>query len=262
MRSWNLLAGADVQRVEGTSTDALAAGMFRIGGGSQLQHGTFAQFDAGTRRQNCSSALDISSLEPTAISSVRAAGSRRAGVCCGHVDRHIAPFGRLPSTSYFATSAPATRRRDPIQRYFRRHLFGAEVGFDVVAESAHFGVSLYRNQIDDVITNVTVSSTPQLIVRQRRNAAEALTRGVDVQADYRWRAWRLDLGYLFADSRFSTGERIPQVPKHAGNAQLTSRPPILSHLSDFARTPCSMKMTGISSNCPVTEVCNSAHDND
>jgi outer membrane cobalamin receptor len=42
-----------------------------------------------------------------------------------------------------------------------------------------------------------------------------------VQADYRWRSWRLDLGYLFADSRFSTGERIPQVPKHAGNAQLT-----------------------------------------
>ena len=29
------------------------------------------------------------------------------------------------------------------------------------------------------------------------------------------------LGYLFADSRFCTGERIPQVPKHAGNAQLT-----------------------------------------
>ena len=50
-------------------------------------------------------------------------------------------------------------------------LFGAEVGFDVVAESAHVGVSLYRNQLQDVITNVTLSSTPQLIVRQRRNAA-------------------------------------------------------------------------------------------
>jgi len=100
-------------------------------------------------------------------------------------------------------------------------LFGAEVGFDVVAENSHFTASLYRNQLEDVITNVTLSSTPQLIVRQRQNAAEATTRGVDVQADHRWRSWRLDLGYLFAESRFGTGERIPQVPKHSGNAQLT-----------------------------------------
>ena len=86
---------------------------------------------------------------------------------------------------------------------------------DVVAENAHLGVSLYRNELQDVITNVTVSSTPQLIVRQRRNAAEALTRGVDMQADYRWRSWRLDLGYLFADSRFGTGNvslKCPSTP--------------------------------------------------
>ena len=104
-------------------------------------------------------------------------------------------------------------------------LFGAELGFDVVAENARFGVSLYRNQLDDMITNVTLSSTPQLIVRQRRNAAEALTRGVDAQAEYRWRSWRADLGYLYSDSSYSTGERIPQVPKHSGNAQLTYAAP-------------------------------------
>ena len=220
-RSWNLLAGADVQRVEGTSTDALATGMFRIGGGSQLQHGTFAQFDAGT------SAAKLF------------LGARHQFT--GTDSRFFSPSGgfalgrgllRARGSAYRAFRAPTLNE---LFRDFRagntetrsnpallpETLFGAEVGFDVVAESAHLGVSLYRNQIDDVITNVTVSSTPQLIIRQRRNAAEALTRGVDVQADYRWRSWRLDLGYLFADSRFSTGERIPQVPKHAGNAQLT-----------------------------------------
>jgi outer membrane receptor protein involved in Fe transport len=100
-------------------------------------------------------------------------------------------------------------------------LFGAELGVDVVAENARLSVSLYRNQLDDIITNVTLSSTPQLIIRQRQNAAQALTRGVDAQAEYRWRSWRADLGYLYAESRFSSGERIPQVPKHSGNAQLT-----------------------------------------
>ena len=45
---WNLLAGADGQRVEGTSTDRLVPTGLRVGGGSQTQHGTFAQLDAGT----------------------------------------------------------------------------------------------------------------------------------------------------------------------------------------------------------------------
>ena len=92
---------------------------------------------------------------------------------------------------------------------------------DVVGESTRMSVSLFHNDLKDVITNVTLSSTPQLIIRQRQNAAEAQSRGVDVQADYRWRFLRVDLGYLFAESTFSTRERIPQVPKHAGNAQLT-----------------------------------------
>jgi hypothetical protein len=44
--NWNLLAGGDMQRVEGFSTDRLVPPGLRIGGGSQLQHGVFAQLDA------------------------------------------------------------------------------------------------------------------------------------------------------------------------------------------------------------------------
>lgn len=217
---WNLLAGADVQRVEGTSTDTLVPSGRRAGGGSQLQHGTFAQLDVGSRSaklflgaRHQFTGTDTRFFSPSGGFAVgrgwlRARGSAYRAFRAPTLNELFRDF-RAGNTETRANAAllPET-------------LFGAEVGFDVAAENAHLGVSLYRNELKDVITNVTLSSTPQLIVRQRRNATEALTRGVDIQADYRWRSWRMDLGYLFAESRFVTRERIPQVPKHAGNVQL------------------------------------------
>lgn len=219
--TWNLLAGADMQRVEGTSTDTLVPTGVRIGGGSQLQHGTFAQLDAGTPSaklflgaRHQFTGTDSRFFSPSAGFSV----GRRLIRGRGSVYRSF----RAPTLNElyrdFRVGNAETRANAGLRP---ETLFGAEAGIDVVAETAHFSASLYRNELKNVITNVTLSSSPQLIVRQRQNAAEALTRGVDLQADYRWCSWRLDLGYLFADSRFSTGERIPQVPKHAGNAQLT-----------------------------------------
>jgi outer membrane receptor protein involved in Fe transport len=38
---------------------------------------------------------------------------------------------------------------------------------------------------------------------------------------HRWRRWTGEAGYMFADARLSTGERIPQIPKQQGTAQLT-----------------------------------------
>jgi outer membrane receptor protein involved in Fe transport len=42
-----------------------------------------------------------------------------------------------------------------------------------------------------------------------------------VNALHHWRHWTGEAGYLFADARVSTGQRIPQVPKQQGTAQLT-----------------------------------------
>ncbi len=38
---------------------------------------------------------------------------------------------------------------------------------------------------------------------------------------HRWRHWNAEAGYLFADARLSTGQRIPEIPKQQGTAQLT-----------------------------------------
>lgn len=220
-QAWNLLAGADAQRVEGTSTDRLEPTGRRVGGGSQAQHGTFAQLDAG----------------PAAAKIFLGARHQFTGTD----SRFFSPSGgfllgrgllRARGSVYRSFRAPTLNE---LYRDFRagnaetranadlrpETLSGAEVGFDLVGENARMAVSLYRNEIENIITNVTLSSTPALIVRQRRNAAAALSRGIDAQADYRRGPWRVDLGYLFAESRFSTRERIPQVPKHSGNAQLT-----------------------------------------
>jgi outer membrane receptor protein involved in Fe transport len=100
--------------------------------------------------------------------------------------------------------------------------FGAEIGFDLAGEHGRFAVTAFRNDIDDVITNVTLSTTPQLILRQRDNAAEALSRGFDVSWEGRLTSsWRGDVAYLFSDSRFSTGLRVPQTARHSASAQLT-----------------------------------------
>ncbi|HYP13231.1 MAG TPA: TonB-dependent receptor [Bryobacteraceae bacterium] len=101
-------------------------------------------------------------------------------------------------------------------------MFGSEVGADLRTRVGRLSTTFFRHDLSDLITNVTLSTTPQLITRQRQNAGAAIARGVEAN-------WHMpilehlsaELAYLYADSRFSTGERIPQVPRHSGSAQVT-----------------------------------------
>jgi outer membrane receptor protein involved in Fe transport len=219
--SWNLLGGADLQRVEGTSIDSLVPTGQRVAGGSQLQQGTFVQTDfsrgifrgfLGGRYQVVGD--DNRFFSPSAGAVVgRGAWRGRASVYRGFraptLNELFRPF-RAGNTETLAN--PALRPET---------MFGAEGGVDYVGEYVRVSVSAFRNSLEDLITNVTLVSLPNQITRQRQNAAEALTRGVDMNATLRWKQWSGELGYLYSDSRFSTGERIPQVPMHSGSAQLT-----------------------------------------
>jgi outer membrane cobalamin receptor len=219
--SWNLLAGADAVRVEGTSIDqSVLAGTTRHNGGSQLQHATFVQADwsrgpakvfLGTRGQN---AADRNFLSPSAgfvlgTDTLRFRTSAYRAFRAPTLNELYRPF-RVGNAETLANSElkPET-------------VFGIETGVDYVGERRRFSVSFFRTDLDDLVTNVTLSTQPNLIVRQRQNAAEALARGIDVNATGTWRNFQGEVAYLFADSRFSTGERIPQVPKHSGMAQVT-----------------------------------------
>jgi outer membrane receptor protein involved in Fe transport len=73
------------------------------------------------------------------------------------------------------------------------------------------------------IANVTLSATPALITRQRRNLGRTRSQGFEAEGEVRAGGrWTLSAGYLFADARVARfpsdtsleGLRIPQVARH------------------------------------------------
>ena len=85
-----------------------------------------------------------------------------------------------------------------------------------------FRVTAFITEIDRTISNVTIAVTPALITRQRQNAGQTRTSGIEIDAETRIKRLELNAGYLFADSRvtqFASNPRlvdnfIPQVPRH------------------------------------------------
>ncbi len=220
-KKWNVMAGADVDRVEGTSTDHLVPTGLRVGGGTQLQHGVYGQADT--------------SLGPVKLF----AGVRHS--FAGQDSKFLSPNGG------FVVGKKNLRARGSVYRSFRaptlnelyrefkagntdtlanpallpETMWGAEAGVDWTGETSTFRATAFRNSLDHLITNVTLSSTPAAIVRQRQNAATALSRGFEAEFRQRLRYFTGELKYLYAESRYVTGFRVAQIPKHQGTAQLT-----------------------------------------
>ncbi len=220
-RKWNLTAGADADRLGGTSTDHLIPSGQRVGGGTQLQHGIFGQADAA--------------LGPVKLF----AGVRHSFAGMG--SQFLSPNGG------FVVGKKSLRARGSVYRSFRaptlnelyrdfsagntttkanaalvpEKMWGAEAGFDWIGENSTFRVTAYRNALDGLITNVTLSSSPTAIVRQRANAAAALSRGVETEFVERFHNFTGELKYLYVESRYVTGFRVAQIPKQQGTAQLT-----------------------------------------
>jgi len=216
---FNSLAGVDYQRVEGYSTDSLFPTGKRIGGGTLTQHGYFGQANvtAGTAR------LFVGAREHLAGAG-RRFFSPSAGLVAGHGRFRARASAyrsfRLPTLNElyreFRVGNAVTQANENLRP---ETMTGIEAGGDFSGESTRVTVSAYRHSLEDLITNVTLSLGPT-IIRQRQNASEALARGIELNAEKRWGPWQGEAGYLFADSRFRTGERIPQIPRHQGSAQL------------------------------------------
>jgi outer membrane cobalamin receptor len=100
-------------------------------------------------------------------------------------------------------------------------LVGVETGVDWIREETRVSVTLFRYDLSNLLTNVTIAQTNTQITRQRENYPSALSRGVQADFAQRWHNWAFNAGYLFADARIAAGQRIPQVPKQQGTSQLT-----------------------------------------
>jgi outer membrane receptor protein involved in Fe transport len=214
-------AGADAQSVDGVSRETVVPAGLRTGGGTQNQSGIFGQGE-----------FKLGALQAFVGSRGQFAGragnfySPNAGLALGLGN------WRLRGSAYRAFRAPTLNE---LYREFRagnavtqanpdlrpEKLWAAETGVDFRAESFTVRAGGYWNEVGDLITNVTLLNTPAQIVRQRRNAASATVRGFEAEFEKRYRQFRYEMSYLLADSRFATRERLPQVPKHQGSAQLT-----------------------------------------
>lgn len=216
----NVLFGGDFTRVEGYSVETSFPTGFNNKGGVQWQRGVFAQTD-----------VKAGPVKLFGGGRVHAAGAQGAffSPSGGFVVGKQKWRGR--GTVYRSFRAPTlnelyrefragnavTRANEALKPEFA---FGSELGVDYSGETTRAGVTFFRTSMTDLITNVTLLSTPSLIERQRQNAGAAMTRGVEANATQRWGNLRLELAWLYSDSQFANRKLIPQVPKHAGNALL------------------------------------------
>ena len=111
-------------------------------------------------------------------------------------------------------------------------LTGGEVGIGVAGwgEKLFVRGNVFWNVIDDSIANVTLSTTPALITRQRQNLGAIRARGVELSALFKpHRHWEVAGEYLLTDStvlrfpanRALEGLLVPQVPRHQFNFQVS-----------------------------------------
>jgi outer membrane receptor protein involved in Fe transport len=100
---------------------------------------------------------------------------------------------------------------------------GTEAVVRLHRPSVDLEARLFRMIVDDAIANVTLSTTPTLITRQRRNLGTTQSRGIELEARARpVPTGEVRIGYLLADSTVTEfapepgleGRRVPQVPRH------------------------------------------------
>jgi outer membrane receptor protein involved in Fe transport len=97
--------------------------------------------------------------------------------------------------------------------------------FEIGARSGPLRLTMFSMTAGDTIANVTLSTTPSLITRQRRNLGSSRSRGAELEAE-QWLSprWRVSAGYLFCDAHVTSGDlagkRLAQVPRNTATLQL------------------------------------------
>lgn len=111
-------------------------------------------------------------------------------------------------------------------------LTGGDAGLGVERLNGRLFVrsNFFWSEIDDSVANVTLSTTPTLITRQRQNLGTIRARGVEVSAVTKFdKHWEVSSEYLLTDStvlrfpanRSLEGLLVPQVPRHQFNFQVS-----------------------------------------
>lgn len=102
-------------------------------------------------------------------------------------------------------------------------LNGAEAGLRLSRGAGAVRATAFWMEAEETVGNVTLSSTPALITRQRRNLGRSRSAGLELDGEWRPRgSLALSGGYLFTAATVRSfppdatleGLRVPQVPRH------------------------------------------------
>jgi outer membrane receptor protein involved in Fe transport len=109
-------------------------------------------------------------------------------------------------------------------------LAGIEGGVLIGGGVVSYRATAFWNRMTDAITNVTLTSTPTLITRERQNTDSLRAAGVEFEADVRaHRHWTIGGLLALTRSTFTNtpaqpaldGNRVPQVPSYQVGASVT-----------------------------------------
>ena len=121
------------------------------------------------------------------------------------------------------------------------HLRSVEGGVAWLPRAGAVRVTVFRNDLDDAVTNVTITTTPDLITRRRQNVGGIDAWGSEVEGEWRLSSRATLTGALaltrsrFVDYPPLEGLSVPQVPTWQGNVGVRGTGPLGLALSSQLR---------------------------
>src|SRR5262245_1645116 len=248
-----LVAGVDVRGVRGVSDETAIANnratMFLSAGGRQRRSGFFIQdlvsisprwrLSVNARYDNWrdSSAASVSRNLTTGAVTPRFFPARSLDAFSPRLSLIFRPAEQfsLRASAYRAFRAPTLNelyrgfrvgntQTNANEKLVAERLTGGETGMNWTPNSRiNARLTGYWTEIINPVSNFTLTVTPALITRERRNLGRTRSRGVEAEADFNVSTyWRFSAGYLFADATVRRapqdarleGLLIPQVPRN------------------------------------------------
>jgi outer membrane receptor protein involved in Fe transport len=240
-----IVAGGDARQVKGASDELQFAAV----------NGKITHADVSGRQRNAAAYVeDVATLSPRITLS---AGIRFDSWRNFDANRNGAPLANRSDDAWsprvtllvhtsdrltFTASAYKAFRAPTLNELYRNfrvgnvqtlanESLGAEdlSAIELGVRSGPLRLTMFSMSTGDTIANVTLSTTPALITRQRQNLGSSRSRGAELDFEQRLSTrWRLSAGYLYCDATVTsgglTGKRLPQVPRNTATMQLAFTP--------------------------------------
>jgi len=237
-RGWGthtFLVGAEGRYIDGTSVETpyvqgRAQAITSVGGtqhlGSAFVQDTLRVTDRLTMVLGAHGDVWQSTSEVTAFTkssgsfNPRASGAYRLGESGVTVRGSVYQGFRAPTLNeFYRNFGSGNTQTRPNEALDPERLTGGDAGVLIARGRASARVTGFWNVLDEAITTITLSSTPQLIIRQRANADTLRAAGIEMEGSVRFASFSVAVASGIVSSRFKgetplRDKRVPQVPAY------------------------------------------------